>query len=175
MNTTPPPASPQAPFGPRGLGPLLPHRRPGLPSSFARRPGDPLVLTPAGGACSASSSSLACPSCCRSSWPRPLRGSGLSLREITENRSLVMEHPALFPDLPFLAHRHRAFALSCTPGGGPGALWGLIHSVAGRLRRSLLLPYPGLGLRDLRYLLRSDGGGERCVPARLPLFATFTG
>lgn len=143
MNTTPPPASPQAPFGPAASG--RSSRTDGL-AYHRLSHADP-----------------------ETRWYSPLlegllgvvvfiglslmlsllmaaaaMGSGLSLREITENRSLVMEHPALFAltFLSLIAIVPSLFLARLVVGPKP---WGLIHSVAGRLRRSLLLPYLGLG------------------------------
>ena len=139
MNTTPPPTSPQAPFGPAASG--RSSRTDGL-AYHRLSHADP-----------------------ETRWYSPLlegllgvvvfiglslmlsllmaaaaMGSGLSLREITENRSLVMEHPALFAltFLSLIAIVPSLFLARLVVGPKP---WGLIHSVAGRLRRSLLLPY----------------------------------
>jgi hypothetical membrane protein len=70
-------------------------------------------------------------------------GSGLSLQDVATNRAVIMEHPALFAltFLSLIAIVPSLFLARLVVGPKP---WGLIHSVAGRLRRSLLLPYLGL-------------------------------
>ena len=72
-----------------------------------------------------------------------IMGSGLSLQDVATNRSVIMEHPALFAltFLSLIAIVPSLFLARLVVGPKP---WGLIHSVAGRLRRSLLLPYLGL-------------------------------
>ena len=72
-----------------------------------------------------------------------IMGSGLSRQDVATNRSVIMEHPALFAltFLSLIAIVPSLFLARLVVGPKP---WGLIHSVAGRLRRSLLLPYLGL-------------------------------
>lgn len=72
-----------------------------------------------------------------------IMGSGLSLQDVATNRAVIMEHPALFAltFLSVIAIVPSLFVARLVVGPKP---WGLIHSVAGRLRRSLLLPYLGL-------------------------------
>ena len=72
-----------------------------------------------------------------------IMGSGLSLHDVATNRAVIMEHPALFAltFLSLIAIVPSLFIARLVVGPKP---WGLIHSVAGRLRRSLLLPYLGL-------------------------------
>ena len=74
-----------------------------------------------------------------------IMGSGLSLQDVATNRAVIMEHPALFAltFLSLIAIVPSLFLARLVVGPKP---WGLIHSVAGRLRRSLLLPYLGLSL-----------------------------
>ncbi len=71
-------------------------------------------------------------------------GSGLSLQELATNRAVIMGYPPLFAltFLSLIAIIPSLFVARLVVGPKP---WGLIHSVAGRLRASLLLPYLGLG------------------------------
>ncbi len=73
-----------------------------------------------------------------------IMGSGVSFQDVATNRAVIMEHPALFAltFLSLIAIVPSLFIARLVVGPKP---LGLVHSVAGRLRRSLLLPYLGLG------------------------------
>ena len=134
-----------------------------LPPPLPRRPEIPLVLTPAGRSARRR----------RIYWPQPDHfsrpgcvGYGFGTFPPGCSYEPCRHHGtpgAVRADLP-LPHRHCAFALVARLVVGPKP-WGLIHSVAGRLRRSLLLPYLALSFAVLRHLLRRDAGVERCEPA----------
>ena len=70
-------------------------------------------------------------------------GTDTPITNLNSNRALIMNHPAMFvlTFLTLVAIIPALYVARLVVGPKP---WGLIHSVAGRLRRSLLLPYLGL-------------------------------
>lgn len=143
MNTTPPPAFQQAPFGPTASGRFS--RTDGL--AYHRlshadpdtRWFSPLLEGLIGGAVFIGLSLIL-----SFLTAAAIMGSGVSFHDLATNRAVIMEHPALFAltFLSLIAIVPSLFLARLVVGPRP---WGLIHSVAGRLRRSLLLPYLGLG------------------------------
>jgi len=143
MNTTPPPAFQQAPFGPTASGRFS--RTDGLAyhrlshSDPDTRWFSPLLEGLIGGAVFIGLSLIL-----SFFTAAAIMGSGVSFHDLATNRAVIMEHPALFAltFLSLIAIVPSLFLARLVVGPRP---WGLIHSVTGRLRRSLLFPYLGLG------------------------------